>query len=316
MAHHHEEEAPEVVLKAFGDITDAELAEQIGALANLYQQTFRGLTAAATQARNAMLAAGRIETLDLRSFQELMAQTVARNLQTALADVSGDLTDEVIREGLRAVERLPDTISFQMSFDRTDPRAIAWARTRAGSLIQQIQDETLTTVRGIIANALSEGGGVIGAANSIERVIGLHPRWQQAVENRYDAEIARLVAADPERALETIQGEAQQVADAYRNQLIDVRAMTIARTEILAAQNVGELMSWLQAADNGFLDLNNALKEWVAGPDGWAGISICEVCLELAGQRVPVLSVFSNGEATPPAHPNCRCSMSLIVDIQ
>lgn len=316
MAHHHEEEAPEVVLKAFGDITDAELAEQIGALANLYQQTFRGLTAAATQARNAMLAAGRIETLDLRSFQELMAQTVARNLQTALADVSGDLADEVIREGLRAVERLPDTISFQMSFDRTDPRAIAWARTRAGSLIQQIQDETLTTVRGIIANALSEGGGVIGAANSIERVIGLHPRWQQAVENRYDAEIARLVAADPERALETIQGEAQQVADAYRNQLIDVRAMTIARTEILAAQNVGELMSWLQAADNGFLDLNNALKEWVAGPDGWAGISICEVCLELAGQRVPVLSVFSNGEATPPAHPNCRCSMSLIVDIQ
>ena len=316
MAHHHEEEAPEVVLKAFGDITDAELAEQIGALANLYQQTFRGLTAAATQARNAMLAAGRIETLDLRSFQELMAQTVARNLQTALADVSDDLADEVIREGLRAVERLPDTISFQMSFNRTDPRAIAWARTRAGSLIQQIQDETLTTVRGIIANALSEGGGVIGAANSIERVIGLHPRWQQAVENRYDAEIARLASADPERALETIQGEAQQVADAYRNQLIEVRAMTIARTEILAAQNVGELMSWLQAADNGFLDLNNALKEWVAGPDGWAGISICEVCLELAGQRVPVLSVFSNGEATPPAHPNCRCSMSLIVDIQ
>ena len=316
MAHHHEEEAPEVVLKAFGDITDRELAEQIGALANLYQQTFRGLTAAATQARNAMLAAGRIETLDLRSFQELMAQTVARNLQTALADVSDDLADEVIREGLRAVERLPDTISFQMSFNRTDPRAIAWARTRAGSLIQQIQDETLTTVRGIIANALSEGGGVIGAANRIERVIGLHPRWQQAVENRYDAEIARLVAADPERTLETIQGEAQQVADAYRNQLTEVRAMTIARTEILAAQNVGELMSWLQAADNGFLDLNNALKEWVAGPDGWAGISICEVCLELAGQRVPVLSVFSNGEATPPAHPNCRCSMSLIVDIQ
>lgn len=312
MAHHHDE-TPEVVLKAFGDITDRELAEQIGALANLYQQTFRGLTAAATQARNAMLAAGRIETLDLRSFQELMAQTISRNLQNSLVDVSDDLADEVIREGLRAVERLPETISFQMAFDRTDPRAITWARTRAGSLIQQIQDETLATVRGIVAGALSEGGGVIGAANQIERVIGLHPRWQQAVENRYEAEIARLTAADPERALEAIQGDAQQVADAYRNQLTEVRALTIARTEILAAQNIGQLVSWLQAADNGYLDLNNALKEWVAGPDGWAGISICEVCLELAGQQVPVLSVFSNGEATPPAHPNCRCSMNLIV---
>ena len=74
-----------------------------------------------------------------------------------------------------------------------------------------------------------------------------------------------------------------------------------------------QLISWLQASDNGVLDLNQALKEWVTGPDGWVGIAVCPVCLELGGQRVPVLSVFSNGEATPPAHPNCRCNMNLVV---
>jgi hypothetical protein len=88
--------------------------------------------------------------------------------------------------------------------------------------------------------------------------------------------------------------------------------LNIARTEILAAQNIGQLLSWYQAADQGFVDLSRAEKEWVAGPSGWKNIDVCPICEDLEGQRVPVTGVFTNGEICPPAHPNCRCTMNLI----
>lgn len=312
--HHHADETAEQVVKAVGDITDPVLRAEIQALAELYQTAFAGLSAAATTARNAMVGIGRTGNADLRLFQEVFAQEVVRNLSRALGDVTDGTREQLVRDAERAVKDLPEGISMRMSFDRTDPRAIAWAETRAGSLIRQIEAEALTSVRQIIANALGYEGGVMAAANEIVRVVGLHERWARAVDNFYDREVDRLTELDPEMPMEEVLARAQTAAGDYRTQLTEARAMTIARTEIIASQNTGTLVGWLQAADQGYLDLTQAYKEWVVGPDGWAGIAVCEVCMELGGQTVPVLSVFSNGEATPPAHPNCRCSMSLIVE--
>jgi nitrate reductase NapAB chaperone NapD len=309
MPHDHTLES---VTKA--EILDPVLREEIAALANLYDTAFRGLAAAAERARNAMIAAGRTGTADLRSFQEVFAAEVQRSLGTSLVDVSDGTREQLLRDVERSIRELPEGISVSMRFDRLDPRAIQWASTRAGTLIQQIQTETLTAVRRIIADALAGGGGVIGASSQLVRVIGLHERWQAAVDNFYENQIEDLTEMFPELGAEEIATRAQGAAEEYRARLVRTRADTIARTEIIAAQNTGQLVSWLQAADQGFLDLNNAYKEWVVGPDGWAGIAVCEICLELGGETVPVLGVFSNGEAYPPAHPNCRCNMNLIVD--
>ena len=309
MPHDHTHEP---VTKA--EILDPVLREEIAALANLYDTAFRGLAAAAERARNAMIAAGRTGTADLRSFQEVFAAEVQRSLGTSLVDVSDGTREQLLRDVERSIRELPEGISVSMRFDRLDPRAIQWASTRAGTLIQQIQAETLTAVRRIIADALAGGGGVIGASQQLVRVIGLHDRWQAAVDNFYENQIEDLTEMFPELGAEEIATRAQGAAEEYRARLVRSRADTIARTEIIAAQNTGQLVSWLQAADQGFLDLNNAYKEWVVGPDGWAGIGVCEICLELGGETVPVLGVFSNGEAYPPAHPNCRCNMNLIVD--
>lgn len=312
--HRHAEETPEAVVKAAGEITDPILREEIAALARLYETAFAGLSAAATTARNAMLATGRTQAPDLRLFQEVFAQEVVRNLNRELSSVTEGTREQLLRDAERAMEQLPKGISVRMSLDRSDPRAIAWAETRAGSLIRQIEAEALTAVRGIVADALGYEGGVIGAANRIARVVGLHDRWQRAVDNYYDAEVERLMELDPEMPLDDAMARAQTLAGDYRTQLVQSRATLIARTEIMASQNTGLLVSWLQASDNGYLDLAQAYKEWVIGPDGWAGIAVCEVCMELGGQTVPVTGVFSNGEATPPAHPNCRCTMNLIVE--
>lgn len=313
MPHDHSHDLEEVV-KA--QILDPILAQEIQALAVLYNTAFSGLAAAAERARNAMIASGRTTTADLRGFQEVFAAEVQRTLGRSLSDVSDGTRDQLLRDVQRSMQNLPSGISMAMRFDRTDPRAIQWASTRAGSLISQIQSETLEAVRRIIANALSEGGGVFGAATQLSRVVGLHERWQTAVDNFYEREIDRLSELFPELGAEEIAGRAQSAAEQYRGRLTASRAETIARTEIIAAQNTGQLVSWLQAADQGLLDLNRAYKEWVVGPDGWAGIAVCEVCLELGGEVVPVLGVFSNGEAYPPAHPNCRCNMNLIVELE
>jgi hypothetical protein len=310
---HTHEETLQIVQKGIEDLTDPVLLQEIQALASAYGNVFAGLSRAATTARNAMVASQQIGNVDLRAFQEVFAREVVQNLNRSLVDVTDDVRQQVLVDAERAVQELPSSIRLQMSFNATDPRAIQWAQTRAGSLIKQIETEALTAVRGIIGEALGGQFTVVGAAQRISRVVGLHDRWQNAVDNLYDREFDRLQELFPDLSIDAIQELAEERALTYRQQLIDSRALTIARTEIIASQNTGQLISWLQASDNGLLDLNQAQKEWVTGPDGWVNINVCPVCLELGGQRVPVLSVFSNGEASPPAHPNCRCNMNLVV---
>jgi len=310
---HTHEEALLPLQKGIEDLTDPVLLREIQALASLYETVFAGLSSAATTARNAMIASQQIGSVDLRAFQEVFAREVVQNLNRVLTDVTDGTREQLLLDTERAIAELPQSMSVKMTFDATDVRAVQWARTRSGSLIKQIETEALTAVRSIIGEALSGEFTVLGAASRISRVIGLHDRWQTAVDNMYDRELSRLEELFPDMSIDALQDMAEQLALDYRGQLINSRALTIARTEIIASQNTGQLISWLQASDNGVLDLNQAQKEWVTGPDGWVGIAVCEVCIELGGQRVPVLSVFSNGEATPPAHPNCRCNMNLVV---
>lgn len=310
-AHKHTEACnhDEPVLKAIEDIVDPDLLADIEALSALYTNAITGLGAALREARRLLAEQGRTGNLDLRLFQEVFASRALEFLRQELASVSAETANQVLSSARISMENLPKRISANISFDNKDPRAIEWANQRAGAMIQQIEAEALQTVRNAISNVLSTGGGVPRAAKQIERVIGLHPRWQQAVNNFYNKEVARFGRTmSPDSAVIA----AQETALAYQNQLIRARALNIARTEILAAQNIGQLLSWYQAADAGFVDLARAEKEWVAGPSGWKNIDVCPICEDLEGQRVPVLSVFTNGEISPPAHPNCRCTMNLI----
>jgi hypothetical protein len=242
-------------------------------------------------------------------FQETFAAQAIEDLRRSLGEVSLATEEQVMAEIRAAITRLPSGVAGVMRFDNKDPRAIRWAEQRAGAMIKQIQADTLQAVRGAISRVLTGGGGIQRAARDISRVIGLHDRWQTAVNNYYNKEVTRLTRT---AGLENAMIQAQELALKYRDQLIRARAVNIARTEILAAQNIGQVLSWYQAADQGFLDLATAQKEWVIGPDGWRGVNVCPICLDLAGSRVPVLSVFTNGEICPPAHPSCRCTLNLI----
>ena len=297
----------EPVFKAFDDTIDPAMQADIAALQQLYQNAMGGMGATVDRVRDALTSQGRGD--DLRLFQETFAAQAIEDLRRSLGEVSLATEEQVMAEIQAAITRLPSGVAGVMRFDNRDPRAIRWAEQRAGAMIKQIQADTLQAVRGAISRVLTGGGGIQRASRDISRVIGLHDRWQTAVNNYYNKEVTRLTRTS---GLENAMIQAQELALKYRDQLIRARAVNIARTEILAAQNIGQVLSWYQAADQGFLDLATAEKEWVIGPDGWRGVKVCPICLELAGSRVPVLSVFMNGEISPPAHPSCRCTLNLI----
>lgn len=246
----------------------------------------------------------------LPAFQATLSDEIITALQNAIPRITTPMTRQAFRSAIQALRGLPQGIGIGMSFDDSDPRAISWARLRSGRLIAQISDEQLEMVRRIVSNAIANGVTIPQAAKQIEQVVGLHDRWQRAVENRYNSDIRRLIAdgIKPERATTM----AQQNAVKYRQKLIRTRARNIARTEVMASQNYGTYLGWIEAGEKGLVNLSVTQKEWVAGPSGWKGISTCDFCAPLDGIKVPVTSSFPNGLLTPPAHPNCRCRMILI----
>lgn len=85
----------------------------------------------------------------------------------------------------------------------------------------------------------------------------------------------------------------------------EARARMIARTESLRAANGGTRRALDRAKDMGI----NVKKVWLAAPDS------CDECLDNEDDGALDLDDdFSTGDDAPPAHPNCRCSLSQEID--
>lgn len=285
---------------------DPQLLKDVDAMAAPYREAMQGLDAIVRQAATEV--AGGADPL--LTFQRLLNDGVVAHLTSLIPAAAGVTSRQAFREAVKAIKGLPQALSIGMSFDKADPRAVAWALSRSGKMIAQIQDEQLGMIRRIISNAIANGVTVPQAAKQIEQVIGLHDRWQRAVENAYQRDVDRYMA-DGVPADRAVNMAAQNAAK-YRQKLIRTRARNIARTEVMAAQNQGTLLAWFQAGEKGLLNLSVTKKEWVSGPSGWKGISVCDFCAPLNGQQVAVTAPFDNGLLTPPAHPSCRCRMILV----
>ena len=199
----------------------------------------------------------------------------------------------------------PPVAQFGMSFNKTNPNSLAFASTRAGELIQSIDELTRIAVRKIITDAFNEQIDVRATAKRIKNVVGLHPKWADAVVKFEKAEMARLMKLGQKEA--TARRNAQARASDYADQLKSKRATMIARTEIQIAQNEGRYEGWKQADEEGFVD-PSAMKMWVTALDE----RTCDVCAPLNGELVPWNGLFSIGLEKPIVHPNCRCTMVIV----
>lgn len=86
----------------------------------------------------------------------------------------------------------------------------------------------------------------------------------------------------------------------------DDRAMMIARTELIDANNQGNLAGYREAARQGI----GLKKEWLTAGDDL----VSEDCEENedAGP-IPLEDDFPSGDDAPPAHPNCRCAIAPVL---
>jgi SPP1 gp7 family putative phage head morphogenesis protein len=99
-------------------------------------------------------------------------------------------------------------------------------------------------------------------------------------------------------------GEVEAKVDRYIQKKIRERAETIARTEVMQALNQGQIAAWTHAQKAGLLE-PGALKERITTDDE----RLCSICESVDGETVALDAPFS--EDGPPAHPACRCTVSL-----
>lgn len=194
----------------------------------------------------------------------------------------------------------PPKAQVSISFDKTNPNSLAFAARRAGALVTSIDEMTRTAIRKIIIDAFNEQLDYRATARRIKNVVGLHPRWAEAVVKFEKREFARMVRLGMKET--TARTKSQERAVRYADQLKSKRATMIARTEIQIAQNEGRYEGWKQAHKEGLLDPQTG-KMWVTAKDE----RTCDICGPLDGEIVPWNGVFSIGLETPIVHPHCRC---------
>lgn len=217
------------------------------------------------------------------------------------AELSAELARLTAEAGVAAAERLT-TAGVRLAFNVTNPRAVTWAREQGAALVGEIGLETRQGIRAAMASAFEQGWAPEAAAQRLRAMLGLTSPQVRAVARYYDGLLA---AGRPDAGV---------AADAYAAKLLDGRAMTIARTETIAAATHGQHEAWLQARDQGLLP-STTLVEWIITDD----TRTCpEVCLPMRGQRVRLGTHFVTGDGrhilAPPAHPQCRCATGLVFE--
>jgi SPP1 gp7 family putative phage head morphogenesis protein len=211
--------------------------------------------------------------------------------EPALRAVLPPLTQELATAAARVAERLlPGDLAYR--FDITNPLSVKEALDHSSQLVTEIGEETRAGLRLAIANAIQVGQPPLAAARAIRGQVGL--RSDQV------AALAKLREAGASDA---------QLARAATRKLRE-REVLITRTETMWAANEGQRMLWEQGQEAGVISAT-AQREYVVTPDD----RLCPICEPLDGKLYGVDEQITTELGTvdsPPIHPNCRCTMSLV----
>lgn len=205
-------------------------------------------------------------------------------------------------------------------FTLVNQAAVNVARQAAALLVHRVSATTRQAIRVVITDALRGRYTVRQAAVVIRQSVGLTPRMAQAVSNyaaalndavasgRSAAQVSARYALADARFTTAAPSPAQQarMVERYAERWIKYRAEMIARTETMRAANRGLLLGWERARSEGLLP-PGVRKVWQATPDE----RTCPECGQTDTETANFGENFSLGVDAPPAHPLCRCTMSL-----
>ena len=271
--------------------------------------------------RNFMVGIGR-ELRPIVNVGAATARTESRaklNLNLTKASSSALAVPDLNRRRRRAPHRRPAPLPPYRRLLRipprrsTIPRAIH-GRTRGHveqaylnavdlltlSLVNNINDTQKDKILVALTDSIRKGDDIDRTSMRVANMVGLFPRWQQAVLNLQNR--LELQGTLSPRAIQS------RVND-YSDWLRERRGIMIARTELIRGLNTGRLISWHEQADQGLLSATESVKTWSSAPDA------CPDCLALDGTSVTGIDKHFRGPhgwlVMPPAHPHCRCSVTL-----
>jgi predicted kinase len=181
--------------------------------------------------------------------------------------------------------------------------SVEWAERRAGELITGISDSTREAIRRLLARSLRGEFTVFGLRSRIldGGLIGLLPQHAEAVESWREELLDQGLS----------EAEADEEANEYAGDLLKWRAETIARTEVLTAENEGEKAIWRESVDRGLLDPEEMERVWITSADE----RVCPICDPLEGAQVGIDEQWDTSVGPsdgPPLHPQCRCTAGLV----
>lgn len=237
-------------------------------------------------------------------------------LHSSLQEPLAKVLEEVVIAAGRAADRTfkPKRKARSLRtarFNDRSPYVRAWARRHSVKMVTDITRDTRIALRDIVSRAIANNTPPAQTARLIKSTIGLDSRRADAVDalrqRIIDNPGGKVWAGNrPIRVPEKVTtAYVRAQADKYAAHLLNDRAISIARTETIQAANEGQLQQWDQAVQDGLLDPNRDGKQWLPSPDA------CEECLALEGEVVALGESFEGGIASPPLHPNCRCSLGI-----
>ncbi|HTF49383.1 MAG TPA: minor capsid protein [Pseudonocardia sp.] len=226
-----------------------------------------------------------------------ITERVARQLnEAALGAVDCDELATAWREHMNAEKGLRDLARV----------ALGWLLERAAPLAGRL--------RPVLASALTEAWRA-GEHDALD-AIGDDARSPAAerLEMLLDAAGVTILSVAASRFAELADVLADAVEDGRSPQSLatDLRGVLDAPqwAETVAVTETARAMS---AATQATYERNAiGRKLWLLAPDQ----RVCKTCAGNAGQgAIPTTSSFESGDAFPPAHPHCRCSLTPVLDL-
>ena len=242
-------------------------------IARAVLRAFANLRAAMSETEMAaLIASGALDELVTRVLSDAV-------LETAFAPVV-DRVRWGVNEAARATRRadmprsVPPTPTVGFAFDILSPRVLDAIRVLDTRVMQVLSGAVRETVREAVTAGLTAGIGPRAIARGIRDVVGLAPNQAEWVRNferaLREGDVARVLGytlRDARRDATVRAGNltADQIStmvDAYRRRMVAFNAETISRTAALDAQKNGQMLSWQEAVDKGWVDGDRLMQTW------------------------------------------------------
>lgn len=217
---------------------------------------------------NALRAAGVFELMTL-------APAVEREINKPMRPLSGAGGGRLPPSILAALEPLPRP-SVSISFDTTNPRAVAAMRAAKDGFLDTFTETQREAIRATLVDALSRGQGPAETARDIRDVVGLSARQVEALkryrrlletgssealasplrDKRYDGTV-RKAGAKP-----IAPAKIDEMVEAYRRKMIKWRSEQIALDQSAKAFAAGREEGLRQVIEQSGIDPALITREW------------------------------------------------------